>query len=100
MLPASVISPLKLHLANVKALHKEDVASGFGDAYLPYALDKKYPKAGSERRWQYVFLSAKLSVDLRSGIPRRYHLDEKGIRAMKQAVRDVGIVKPAPPHTL
>jgi len=101
MLPASVVSPLKLHLAKVKALHKEDVASGFGEAYLPYSLDKKYPKAGSEWGWQYVFPSAKLSVDPRSGIQRRHHLDEKGIqRAMKQAVRDVGIVKPATPHTL
>lgn len=101
MLPTSVVSSLKLHLAKVKAMHKEDVAGGFGEVYLPYALDKKYPKAGREWGWQYIFPSAKLSVDPRSGITRRHHLDEKGIqRAMKQAVRDAGIVKLATPHTL
>ncbi len=101
LLPASVVDPLKLHLAKVKALHQEDRASGFGEVYLPDALAKKYPKAGREWGWQYVFPSAKFSVDPRSGATRRHHLDEKGIqRAMKQVVRDAGIVKPATPHTL
>lgn len=101
MLPESVIEPLKLHLTKVKALHKEDLVTGGGDVYLPFALDKKYPNAGREWGWQYVFPSAKLSVDPRSGVTRRHHVDEKGIqRAMKQAVRNAGIVKPATPHTL
>ncbi|HLA74526.1 MAG TPA: integron integrase, partial [Gammaproteobacteria bacterium] len=101
MLPDSVVSPLKLHLAKVKALHQEDLANGRGEVYLPFALDKKYPNAKYEWGWSYIFPSAKLSVDPRSGVMRRHHLDEKGIqRAMKQAVRDAGIVKPATPHTL
>ena len=101
MLPESVIEPLQLHLAKVKSLHKKDVATGGGDVYLPFALDKKYPNAGREWGWQYVFPSAKLSVDPRSGALRRHHVDEKGIqRAMKQAVRDAQIVKPATPHSL
>ena len=101
MLPASVADPLKLHLAKVKALHQQDLANGRGEVYLPYALGKKYPSAGREWGWQYIFPSAKHSVDPRSGVTRRHHLDEKGIqRAMKQAVRDAGIVKLATPHTL
>lgn len=101
MLPESVIEPLQLHLAKVKSLHKEDLATGGGDVYLPFALDKKYPNAGREWGWQYVFPSVKLSVDPRSGALRRHHVDEKGIqRAMKQAVRDAQIVKPATPHSL
>jgi len=101
MLPDSVVSPLKLHLAKVKALHQEDLANGRGEVYLPFALDKKYPNAKYEWGWSYIFPSAKLSVDPRSGVTRRHHLDEKGIqRAMKQAVRDAGIVKLATPHTL
>jgi integron integrase len=112
MLPESVIEPLKLHLTKVKALHKEDLVAGGGDVYLPFALARKYPPTpqpsptrgeGARREWgwQYVFPSAKLSVDPRSGVTRRHHVDEKGIqRAMKQAVRDAGIVKPATPHTL
>ncbi|HAN55050.1 MAG TPA: integron integrase [Betaproteobacteria bacterium] len=101
MLPEAVMVPLKAHLVNVKTVHDEDVTQGFGEVYLPFALDKKYPNAGREWAWQYVFPSKNLSVDPRSGKTRRHHLDEKGMqRAMKQAVRDAGLTKPATPHTL
>ena len=101
MLPESVMAPLKQHLVLAKVLHREDLAGGFGDVHLPFALAKKYPNASREWGWQYVFPSRNLSVDPRSGVTRRHHVDEKGIqRAMKQAVRDAGIVKPATPHTL
>ena len=101
MLPTSLVEPLKRHLVKVKKLHQEDLVNGLGEVYLPYALDKKYPGAGREWGWQYIFPSVKHSVDPRSNITRRHHLDEKGIqRAMKQAVRDAGIVKLATPHTL
>lgn len=101
MLPKSVVESLKLHLAKVKALHQEDLQQGFGEVYLPFALDKKYPNAGREWGWQYVFPSKNLSVDPRSGVTRRHHIDEKGLqRAIKQAVRDIGLYKPATPHTL
>ena len=101
MLPQSVAAPLKLHLAKVKALHDEDLSHGHGDVYLPFALAKKYPNAGKEWGWQYVFPSKNISLDPRSGVARRHHIDEKGLqRAMKQAVRDARIVKPATPHTL
>lgn len=101
MLPEAVVVQLKAHLVKVKALHEEDLAQGYGEVYLPFALDKKYPNAGREWGWQYIFPSKNLSVDPRSGKTRRHHLDEKGVqRAMKQAVRDAGLVKPATPHTL
>ena len=101
MLPEAVVLPLKAHLTNVKALHEEDISQGYGDVYLPFALDKKYPTAGREWCWQYVFPSKNLSVDPRSGKTRRHHVDEKGVqRAVKQAVRDAELVKPATPHTL
>ena len=74
---------------------------GYGNVYLPNALERKYPNASREWGWQYVFPATQVSVDPRSGITRRHHLDEKGLqRAMKQAVRDSGLVKPATPHTL
>ena len=101
MLPVSAVDALKLHLKRVKALHESDLAEGYGKVYLPFALAKKYPNAAREWGWQYVFPSKNLSVDPRSGEMRRHHLDEKGIqRAMKQAVRDANIIKPATPHTL
>ncbi len=101
MLPEAVVAALQAHLVKVKALHAEDLAQGYGEVYLPFALDKKYPNAGREWIWQYVFPSKNLSVDPRSGKTRRHHLDEKGVqRAVKQAVRDAELTKPATPHTL
>ena len=101
MLPEAVVVSLKAHLAKVKALHDEDLLQGYGEVYLPFALDKKFPNAGREWGWQYVFPSRNLSVDPRSGKTRRHHVDEKGVqRAVKQAVRDAELVKPATPHTL
>jgi integron integrase len=101
MLPAALHEPLREHLLRVRDLHTADLEGGFGEVYLPFALARKYPNAGREWGWQYVFPSAKLSKDPRSGVLRRHHADEKVLqRAMKQAVRDAGIAKPATPHTL
>jgi integron integrase len=101
MLPETLAIPLRDHLARVRALHERDLAGGRGEAGLPYALDRKYPGAGREWGWQYVFPAGSLSVDPRSGVERRHHLLDHGIqRAMKQAVRDAGLAKPATPHTL
>lgn len=101
MLPAALVNPLKAHLLKVKALHDQDVAEGFGEVYLPHALDKKYPTAGREWGWQYVFPSGNRAVDPRSGVVRRHHVQDQAVqRAVKQAVRDAGLVKLATPHTL
>ena len=101
MLPASLVAPLTQHLARVKLLHDSDLRAGYGDVYLPFALARKYPNAGREWGWQYVFPSSKRSLDPRSGITRRWHAHEANIqRAMRQALRDAGIHKPATPHTL
>jgi integron integrase len=101
VLPATLVSPLREHLVRVRDLHHRDLASGYGEAYLPYALERKYPNAGRDWGWQYVFPSARLSVDPHSGKTRRHHADEKAVqRALRQALRDSEIVKPATPHTL
>lgn len=101
MLPAVLAQPLKAHLKQVRELHEQDVAEGYGEVYLPYALDRKYPNAGREWGWQYAFPSKNRSVDPRSGVVRRQHVQDQAIqRAIRQAVRDAGIIKPATPHTL
>ncbi|WP_269137042.1 integron integrase [Thermithiobacillus tepidarius] len=101
VLPDALIAPLQAHLMQVQALHEADVRAGFGEVYLPFALERKYPHAGRSWAWQYVFPARGLSVDPRSGKTRRHHMDEKAIqRAMKQALHDTGISKPASPHTL
>jgi integron integrase len=101
MLPSKLVEPLRWHLAKVKALHEEDLVAGYGDVYLPNALERKYPQAARAWIWQYVFPSASLSVDPRSGKTRRHHIEDQAIqRALKKALQMAGIVKPASPHTL
>ena len=101
MLPDRVASRLPGHLVTVRQLHEKDLAEGFGEVHLPYALERKYPATGKSWGWQYVFPSGNRSVDPRSGKTRRHHVDEQTIqRAVKQAVRSAGIVKAATPHTL
>lgn len=101
MLPAALASALREHLQKVKALHDQDLAAGLGSAYLPYALERKYPNAAREWGWQYVFPATGISTDPRSGETRRHHVLEQSIqRAVKQAVRNANLAKPATPHTL
>jgi len=101
MLPATAAGPLRAHLLRVRALHERDIAAGVGPVYLPYALDRKYPGAGREWGWQYIFPSKRLANDPRGGGVRRHHLQDQSFqRAMRQAMLDAGLVKPATPHTL
>ena len=100
MLPDVLADPLLRHLDKVKALHQQDLREGFGRVHPPFALAKKYPGANLEFGWQYVFPAAKRSVDPRSGKERRHHIAETVLqRAVKQAIRDAGIRKPASCHT-
>jgi integron integrase len=101
MLPALLKAPLEEHLARVHLRHEQDLKEGFGHVYLPYALGRKYPTADREWCWQWVFPSAKRSIDPRSGRERRHHIQELGLqRAVKEAVRLAGINKPASCHSL
>jgi integron integrase len=101
VLPQSLVDPLAGHLLRVRALHQEDLGAGHGEVQMPYALARKYPNAGREWAWQYVFPSGNLSEDPRSGVTRRHHVHEKSVqRAIRAAVRRAGVQKPATPHTL
>jgi len=101
VLPNGLARPLKLHLLEVAKIHALDLADGLGNAYLPHALARKYPYAGSEWCWQFVFPADRRSSDPRTGAVRRHHLGDQSFqRAMRQAVRDAHIAKPATPHTL
>jgi integron integrase len=101
MLPGRLALPLREHLMRVRELHARDLAAGYGEVYLPFALARKYPKAGRDWGWQYVFPSARLSTDPRSGVVRRHHADDKALqRALRQATREADVHKLATPHTL
>jgi len=101
MLPKSLAQPLQEHLARVKLLHEQDLQSGYGEVYLPYALARKYPNAARSWTWQYVFPAARISKDPRSSRMARHHADDKAIqRSLAQALRKANIHKQATPHTL
>lgn len=101
ILPDIIKEVLKARLNDVKKQHLKDLEKGNGSVYLPYALEKKYPNASKEWGWQYVFPSGDLSMDPRSGITRRHHLNESAIqKAIKLANRKAGIIKNAGCHSL
>ncbi|SEL99338.1 Phage integrase family protein [Syntrophus gentianae] len=101
ILPRTVKERLAEHLKTVKALHEQDLAAGRGEAHLPDALSRKYPNAGRQWAWQYVFPSATLSVVPRSGRIGRHHISDKAIQtAFKSALNDSGVPKHATVHTL
>jgi integron integrase len=101
MLPAAIIGPLRAHLDRVRALHAVDVRDGHGETHLPYALARKYPRAGRDWCWQYVFPSKNRSVDPDDGVIRRQHLDESvPQRAVKEAAHLAGIAKQVHCHAL
>ncbi len=100
VLPESLTEALEGQLAHARRVHESDVREGFGCVYLPYALERKYPNACHEWRWQYVFPSTSRSTDPRSGVIRRHHLDEKNVqRAVRESVKRCGVLKRVTPHT-
>ncbi len=101
MLPDIVKLHLREHLQKVKIIHQQDLSEGFGEVYLPYALERKYPGASKEWGWQYVFPSRKRSMDPRSRKIRRHHINEQSLqRSIKSAVKAAKTVKPGSCHTL
>jgi integron integrase len=101
MLPEKLVEPLRAHLERVRLVHARDLREGHGEVHLPYALARKYPRAGREWAWQYVFPSKNLSADPDDGMMRRHHLDESvPQRAVKEAARIAGIAKHVSCHTL
>ncbi len=101
LLAQAVKGRLKEHLEQVKRLHAQDLAAGAGEARLPDALERKYPQAGREWGWQFVFPAQALSVDPRGGKVRRHHVSDAAIQqAVKAAVAKAGIAKPVSVHTL
>jgi integron integrase len=100
MLPQATKTQLKDHLVRVQKLHQDDLRIGFGEVYLPYALERKYPNANKEWKWQYVFPAAKLSIDPRSNRKRRHHISEDSVqRTVKQTIQQAAIVKHGSCHT-
>lgn len=101
MLPEKLVAPMRGHLERVRLLHARELREGYGEVHLPYALARKYPRAGREWHWQYIFPSQHRSADPEDGVVRRHHLYESvPQRAIKEAARAAGIAKQVSCHTL
>ena len=100
MLPAAVKTDLARHLEMVRNHHEADLRQDAGWVDLPWALARKYPHAGREWPWQWVFPATRFYVDRVTGQRRRHHLHESVLqRAVKDAVRRAGVAKRATCHT-
>ncbi|MEW6376713.1 MAG: integron integrase [Thermodesulfobacteriota bacterium] len=101
MLPERFATPLREHFTRVKAVYEQDLAQGTADVYIWPAMERKYPNAGKEWIWQYVFPAKSLSVDPRSGKVRRHHINETLVqKAVKEAAAQAEINKRVSCHTL
>ena len=100
VLPQALVEPLQRQLQHVQHVHQQDLARGYGAVFLPDALARKYPNAEREWIWQWVFPSARLSVDPRADVVRRHHVDPTSVqKAVRRAAQAAGINKRVSPHT-
>jgi len=101
ILPISLLEPLKKQIKSVKALHDYDLEMGWGEVWLPDALERKYPKAAGSLLWAFLFPSSKPAADPMTGELRRHHIHKTVLqRTLRLIIRKSGILKQASSHTL
>lgn len=84
ILPESIIEDLRNHIDSVVKIHNEDIQNGYDSVYMPYALERKYPNAGKQIGWHFLFPAKDLSVDPRTGVVRRHHVDESVLQRARK----------------
>lgn len=100
LLPQSLHGQLADQVSAVATLHRRDLEDGFGEVYMPYALARKYPSAGTELGWQFLFPSGSIGTCPRTGVLRRHHLHHTALRKqIRKARLAAGITKPVSCHT-
>jgi integron integrase len=101
VLPKTLVEPLQQQLVGRRKRYELERAAHEAGVWLPEALERKYPNAGSEWIWQFVFAAAHATRDPRSGVRRRHHLDESTVqRKVRKAAQRAGLTKHVSPHTL
>jgi integrase len=94
------MASLQDHLVRVKATHEKDLAESCGRVLMPDALDRKYPHAPKEWRWQWVFPQENRWRNTKTGEEGRHHVDESLVqKAVREAVARAGLTKRATCHT-
>jgi len=100
MLPKTLNVPLQNHLKKVKNMHERDLTDGWGKVLIPDALNRKYPNAPADWRWQWAFPQEKRWKNIKTGEQGRHHIDESLVqKAVKEAVAKAGLTKRASCHT-
>ena len=101
MLPSALNDELHCQLAVARESWTQDRTAKSAGVYLPYALNRKFPRAGESWSWFWLWPAAALSIDPRSGVQRRHHVQEDGVgRALARAVKRAGLTKKVTAHTL
>jgi len=101
VLPQALVAPLQAQIAGRRKRYELERAAQEVGVWLPDALERKYPGAGTEWIWQFVFAARRPSRDPRSGARRRHHLDETLVqRQVRRAALRAGLTKHVSPHTL
>ena len=99
-LPKKLKDRLKIQVELVQELHKNDLANGFGSVYMPYAIEKKFPNAKFETKWQFLFPMKNIAKDPRSEVIRRHHIHPATLgRNIKQSAIKAKINKRVTSHT-
>ncbi len=101
MLPTFLVKPLQQHIESIRRQHNNDLAAGYGDAWMPGALARKYPGARRQFGWQFLFPASKISADPRDKTQhRRHHLHASAVsKTIKQAALAARIDKKISAHT-
>ncbi len=100
IIPEHLVPDLRRAMERVHAFHQQDLADGYGEVQMPYALARKYPAEARSLHWQLLFAAPRLSVDPVSGQRRRHHLYETSMqRAVKQAIQRAQVHKKGSCHT-
>ena len=101
VVPESLVEPLRAHVDRLRELFAADREAQLPGVWLPEGLDRKYPRAGQQWEWQWLFPSREASVDPVSGVRRRHHaVDTTFQRMIKKAQAAAKIDKRVTPHTL
>jgi len=99
-LPLSLKDDLKIQIDAVEKIHQDDLSKGFGYVNLPHGLERKYPNANKEFKWQYLFPMKNISKDPRSGKMIRFHILPTTFgRNIKSAANRAKIPKKISAHT-
>ena len=92
ILPESLVDALRAQVEKVRLLHERDMVAGFRSVALPHALERKYPSAGLQLGWRFLFPAPGIGCDPRTGIRRRHHVHHTNVqKAVKSAIRRAGI---------